>query len=84
MAAAAAVGVESFDAMVPTVSKKVRQVLAEHFEIRHCEIARDDVSSDGTRKWGMRLADGAVVESVFIPDTGRGTAYVLPSSLAAD
>src|SRR6185369_17510959 len=31
------------------------------------EIARRDVSDDGSVKYGLRLADGALVEAVFMP-----------------
>jgi len=33
-------------------------------------------SVDGTRKYGFRLADGALIESVWIPTSGRGTLCV--------
>jgi 23S rRNA (adenine2503-C2)-methyltransferase len=31
------------------------------------EIARREASSDGSRKYGLRLADGALIEAVFMP-----------------
>ncbi len=37
------------------------------------EIITEKVSSDGTHKWLLRLADGNSVETVFIPETRRGT-----------
>lgn len=44
--------------------------LATIGRIADCEVRR---SSDGTRKFLLRLGDGLVVESVLIPDAGRLT-----------
>ena len=59
-----------------SVSKTLRALLAESFEIRRSEIALAQVSEDGTRKWLLRLEDGNEVEMVFIPDENRGTLCV--------
>ena len=37
------------------------------------EIVTEQISSDGTRKWLLRLADGKEVETVYIPEADRGT-----------
>ena len=37
------------------------------------EVIKHDVSSDGTQKFVLRLADGRQIESVFIPDTPKQT-----------
>jgi len=42
-------------------------------EIRAPEVAIDDKSEDGTHKWLIRLDDGNCIETVFIPEDGRGT-----------
>ncbi len=34
------------------------------------------ISADGTEKWLLAFADGVAVETVFIPETGRGTVCV--------
>ena len=34
---------------------------------------RDSVSEDGTRKWLLDVGNGNAIESVFIPETNRGT-----------
>jgi 23S rRNA (adenine2503-C2)-methyltransferase len=47
----------------------LRQVVETDFTIRTPEVVRDDLSSDGTRKLMLALADGRMIESVFIPDT---------------
>ena len=64
------------------VSKVVRGKLAERFTLTLPEIAAEQVSTDGTRKWLLRLdpvdaADkGAEIECVYIPESDRGTLCV--------
>jgi len=65
-------GVNNFDEM-SNVSKALREELASFAEIRAPEIAIDDKSKDGTHKWLLRLDDGNCIETVFIPEDGRGT-----------
>jgi 23S rRNA (adenine2503-C2)-methyltransferase len=73
-------GAESFDAMT-TLSKQLRAELAEHYTLARPEIAAEQISVDGTRKWLLRLP-GEVedrphdVECVYIPETDRGTLCV--------
>lgn len=45
----------------------LRHILAQSFFISAPELVAKQVSSDGTRKYALRLADGAVVETVGIP-----------------
>jgi 23S rRNA (adenine2503-C2)-methyltransferase len=68
-------GAENFDAMT-NLSKVLRERLKQCAEIRAPEIALDQRSDDGTRKWLLRLDDGNCIETVFIPDEGRGTLCV--------
>ena len=65
-------GVDNFDDM-SNVSKALREELHTIAEIRAPEIAIDDKSEDGTHKWLIRLEDGNCIETVFIPEDGRGT-----------
>lgn len=65
-------GVDNFDDM-SNVSKALREELHDIAEIRAPEIAIDDKSEDGTHKWLIRLEDGNCIETVFIPEDGRGT-----------
>jgi 23S rRNA (adenine2503-C2)-methyltransferase len=65
-------GARDFAAM-SSLSKEFRGALAERFILGRPEIAKDQVSADGTRKWLLRMADGQEVESVHIPETDRGT-----------
>ncbi|CAM3557626.1 23S rRNA (adenine(2503)-C(2))-methyltransferase RlmN [Parendozoicomonas haliclonae] len=68
-------GVDDFDAMT-NVSKALRAKLKEIAEIRGPEIVSFNESSDGTRKWVVRVTSGSCVETVYIPDNGRGTLCV--------
>ncbi len=55
------------------VSKVLRAELEEIAEIKPLEVAIDNKSEDGTRKWLLRLDDGNCIETVFIPEADRGT-----------
>ena len=68
-------GVTSFDEMT-NLGKALRAKLAEHAEIRAPEVVVDQRSADGTHKWLLRLDSGNSVETVFIPERGRGTLCV--------
>ena len=52
---------------------ELRSRMNEVADIRMPEIADDQMSRDGTRKWLLKLADGNHIEMVFIPEEGRGT-----------
>ncbi|WP_299836499.1 23S rRNA (adenine(2503)-C(2))-methyltransferase RlmN [uncultured Jannaschia sp.] len=68
-------GVRDFDAMT-NLAKGFRADLAEHFTIELPEVVSRQVSSDGTRKYLVRIAGGHEVETVYIPEEGRGTLCV--------
>ncbi|MCY1742634.1 23S rRNA (adenine(2503)-C(2))-methyltransferase RlmN [Ensifer sp. SL37] len=70
-------GVSDFDHMT-NVSKDMREMLKQHFTIARPEIVEEQISGDGTRKWLLRFpARGAgrpvEIETVYIPEEGRGT-----------
>ncbi|WP_208352267.1 23S rRNA (adenine(2503)-C(2))-methyltransferase RlmN [Pseudaestuariivita rosea] len=65
-------GVRSFDEMT-NLSKTYRAELAERFVIAVPEVVSKQVSDDGTRKYLVRIAGGHEVETVYIPEEGRGT-----------
>ncbi len=70
-------GVSDFDHMA-NVSKDMREMLKTHFTIARPEIVEEQVSNDGTRKWLLRFPPRGAgrpveVESVYIPEEGRGT-----------
>jgi 23S rRNA (adenine2503-C2)-methyltransferase len=68
-------GAADFDAMT-SLSKDLRARLKEVATIAAPEVASDQLAADGTRKWLLRLADGNCIETVFIPETDRGTLCV--------
>ena len=68
-------GVRDFAAM-SNLAKDYRALLAERFEIVLPEIVTRQISEDGTRKYLVRIAGGHEVETVYIPEEGRGTLCV--------
>jgi 23S rRNA (adenine2503-C2)-methyltransferase len=68
-------GVTDFEAMTD-IAKPMRPWLSERFVIGRPEIVEAQHSTDGTRKWLLRTADGHDYEMVFIPDETRGTLCV--------
>ena len=71
-------GATSFDTMT-NVSKDLRARLATAHSLARPEIVSEQISSDGTRKWLLRLprrgheAAAPEVETVYIPESDRGT-----------
>lgn len=61
------------------IAKALRASLDERFTLERPEIAAEQISEDGTRKWLLRLAPGRAaerapeIESVYIPEPDRGT-----------
>lgn len=73
-------GVSNFDEMT-NLSKALRSELSQKFELARPEILEEQISVDGTRKWLFRFPPrgaGAPVdiETVYIPEEGRGTLCV--------
>jgi 23S rRNA (adenine2503-C2)-methyltransferase len=74
-------GAQSFDEMT-NVSKELRTRLDAHYTLARPEVAAEQISVDGTRKWLLRLPGEQAagrpheVECVYIPDDGRGTLCV--------
>jgi 23S rRNA (adenine2503-C2)-methyltransferase len=58
------------------LAKSLREKLAASATIAAPRIVSDATAADGTRKWLMDVGNGNAVESVFIPETGRGTLCV--------
>ena len=65
-------GVRDFEQMT-NLSKDYRALLADHFVIAIPEVVSKQVSTDGTRKYLVRIAGGHEVETVYIPESDRGT-----------
>ncbi len=68
-------GARDFAAMT-TLAKGFRARLAEAYSLERPQVVSAQVSTDGTRKWLLRLADGQEVETVYIPEDDRGTLCV--------
>ncbi len=68
-------GVYDFSAMT-NLSKSLRSSLSTQAAFNVPEIIRDQTSEDGTRKWLLKLEDGNSIETVYIPEAGRGTLCV--------
>ena len=68
-------GVGDFAAMTD-IAKTMRPWLTERFVIARPDVVEAQHSTDGTRKWLLRTADGHDYEMVFIPDADRGTLCV--------
>ena len=74
-------GAQDFDRMT-SVSKDLRAALAGHFTLARPDVVAEQVSADGTRKWLLQLPGEHagekphLVETVYIPETERGTLCV--------
>ena len=74
-------GIQDFDE-ITNVGKALRARLADAFTLDRPEVTAEQVSSDGTRKWLLRMPKtrphdrGAEIECVYIPDDDRGTLCV--------
>ena len=64
-----------FSAMTD-ISKRLRQYLIQHGDLAEPEVHQELVSRDGVRKWLLRAASGSLFETVFIPESNRGTLCV--------
>ena len=58
------------------LSKALREQLESLAEIKAPQVVLDELSDDGTRKWVLKLDDGNQIETVYIPETDRGTLCV--------
>jgi 23S rRNA (adenine2503-C2)-methyltransferase len=71
-------GARRFDAMT-SISRELRAALDQHFTLARPEVAAEQVSADGTRKWLLRLPGEHSlerpheIECVYIPEADRGT-----------
>jgi 23S rRNA (adenine2503-C2)-methyltransferase len=63
-------------ARMSNLSRALRERLATLAEVRPPVVESQHDSSDGTRKWLVRVDGGGLVETVLIPDGGRATLCV--------
>ncbi len=64
---------ESDFAKMTDLAKPLREKLALHAEVRAPGVLKDSTAADGTRKWLFAVGAGNGIETVFIPETHRGT-----------
>ncbi|MCE7901388.1 MAG: 23S rRNA (adenine(2503)-C(2))-methyltransferase RlmN [Gammaproteobacteria bacterium PRO9] len=58
------------------LSATLRDVLAARADFRLPVIDTKQASVDGTAKWRLKVGSGQLIETVFIPEEGRGTLCV--------
>ncbi|AXF85385.1 Dual-specificity RNA methyltransferase RlmN [Ephemeroptericola cinctiostellae] len=68
-------GAQRFDQMTD-LAKSLRTRLEQEAELPLPTIISDHTSYDGTRKWLTDVGQGNAVESVYIPESNRGTLCV--------
>ena len=71
-------GATSFDAML-NISKVLRGTLAEHFTLARPQVAAEQISADGTRKWLIRF-DPVDARATAAP---KSNASIFPRATAA-
>ena len=68
-------GVTNIDDMT-SISIDLREDLKKVFILKRPELDKEQCSTDGTKKWLIKLDDGNLVETVYIPENNRGTLCV--------
>lgn len=64
--------IQSYDEMT-NISKKVRLLLAEHYDLGVVESVKVQESTDGTKKYLFPVSSHKFIETAFIPDARRNT-----------
>ncbi|MFZ5663471.1 MAG: 23S rRNA (adenine(2503)-C(2))-methyltransferase RlmN [Pseudomonadota bacterium] len=67
--------VTEFEGMTD-LGKALRAKLEQHAEVRVPQVVFDKASDDGTHKWLLGMDTSNAIETVYIPDKGRGTLCV--------
>jgi len=65
-------GINDFSKM-DNISKDVKSLLSKYFSINLPIVVKKEISTDGTKKYLLKLSGGHEIETVFIPETDRGT-----------
>ena len=65
------------------LSKDLRTRLKEQAEVRAPAISADQLAADGTRKWRLQVDSNNAIETVFIPESDRGTMCIVAGRLYA-
>ncbi|RDZ29698.1 23S rRNA (adenine(2503)-C(2))-methyltransferase RlmN [Lysobacter silvisoli] len=58
------------------LGKALRAKLEQHAQVRVPQVVFDKASTDGTHKWLLGMDPKNAIETVYIPDKGRGTLCV--------
>ena len=69
------IGISDLDEMT-NLSKALRNKLKEITYIKAPVVKHEQTSKDGTRKWLLEIDGGNSIETVYIPEEGRGTLCV--------
>ena len=64
--------ITKFDAMTD-LPKTLRRILEDNALVTRTNVESEFLSSDGTRRFLLKLADGSEIESVFMPEERRDT-----------
>ena len=67
--------IQSYDEMT-NISKKVRSLLAEHYDLGVVAPVKVQESTDGTKKYLFPVSSHKFIETAFIPDARRNTLCV--------
>ncbi|MEW6456359.1 MAG: 23S rRNA (adenine(2503)-C(2))-methyltransferase RlmN [Acidobacteriota bacterium] len=65
-------GISDFDE-ISDIPKTLRKTLKENFSLEYPEVEKISVSSDGSKKYLLKLKDGLKIECVFLPEPNRNT-----------
>jgi len=68
-------GESDFSAMTD-IAASLREKLGQLACINTPDVVRDELSDDGTRKWLLDVGTGNAIETVYIPESSRGTLCV--------
>ena len=68
-------GAREFPAMT-NLARDFRELLEHRFTLARPQVVTAQVSEDGTRKWLLRTGPGIEFETVYIPESDRGTLCV--------
>ena len=68
-------GEPDFAAMTD-IAASLRSKLQQEASVTAPQVQREELSSDGTRKWLLNVGTGNAVETVYIPEDDRGTLCV--------
>jgi 23S rRNA (adenine2503-C2)-methyltransferase len=60
-------------ARMTDLAKPLREKLALRAQVQAPSVLKDSTAGDGTRKWLFAVGAGNGIETVFIPETNRGT-----------